>query len=190
MAADYILADGLTGSLTTTADDGTTSTISDTAKKDLKAKFDGYAEKVNKGTSFAEVYKDYNGSEPQTTVTTTEEGPNTIYSNTAAVFSAEDSDTTMYNMLRTKRDSDDFTYGKAYVLGGDSQGAYYMTIMYDISKDAYYLEQYRSTLLHALKDEEFDGFLAEEGKKLTVDVNESLVKYYKPTKIDLDQAAQ
>ena len=59
-------------------------------------------------------------------------------------------------------------------------------MIYEIAKDPYYLEQYRPTLLQAIKGDEFDDFLAEQGKTLTVTANNSLVKYYKPTKIDFD----
>ena len=188
LASDYVLADIMPGSLTTTGADGSTSSITADAKTQLKAKFDAYADKLNKGGNYSEIYKEYTGSAPQNTAVNTEEGPNTIYSATANVFSAGDSDATIYNMLKTQRDSDGFAYGKAYVLGGDTQGAYYLTMMYEIAKDAYYVDQYRSAILHELKDDEFDKLLADEGAKLTYSASKGLLKYYKPTNIDFDAA--
>ena len=72
------------------------------------------------------------------------------------------------------------------MVGGDDAGQYSMAIIYDIAKDPYYLEQYRSDLLYILKDEEFTAKLAEEAKGLTVNKNQSLVDFYKPTNIDYD----
>ncbi|MBR4869030.1 MAG: hypothetical protein IKU10_07720, partial [Clostridia bacterium] len=191
LAADYVLADIMPGALTTQGQDGTTSSLPDEEKAALKTKFDGFAKKLNDGGKYPEIYKEYTGQEPQAVAAAPQDGsPATIYSTYANVFSADDSDTTMFDLLRAKRDEKDFAYGTAYVLGGDAQGSYYLTMMYDIAKDPYYLNQYRSTLLHALKDDEFDKLLTDEGAKLTVNVDEGLVKYYKPAKIDLDQASQ
>ncbi len=184
----YILADYMSVSLTPTTSDGQAAgTYTDDQIADLKAKFDGYAEKINKGELFNNIYKEYTGSAPQTTVTSSEEGPNTKLSTTATVFSAQDADTSMYDLLKAKKDEKDFAYGKAYVVGGKDVGYYYLVILYDIASDEYYLEQTRSSILYTLKDEEFTQKLAEEGKALTVTKDNGLVKYYKPTNIDFDK---
>ena len=75
------------------------------------------------------------------------------------------------------------------VLGGKDAGAYYLAVFYDLSKDAYYLKQYRSTLLHDLKDDTFTEKLAAEGAKLTLVKNDGLMNYYKPTNINFDKVA-
>lgn len=184
LAENYVLANTLTIDLVPSQESGVkeyTAAQKAEFKKDLQGKVDKY----NKGTSFDAIYKEVYNQEPQSNVQETED-LKTIYPKSAGVFSKDSSDATLYNLLKDKKAADDFKYGTAYLVGGDDAGQYSMAIIYDIAKDPYYLEQYRSDLLYILKDEEFTAKLAEEAKGLTVNKNQSLVDFYKPTNIDYD----
>lgn len=188
LGEDYILADSLTVSLNPSGSEDATE-YTDAQIKEMKTKLDGYAKRINNGEDFAVIYKEHTGSEPTANATASEDGLKTIYSASASVLSAEDSDPTMYNLLSEQKKAKDFQYATAYVLGGKENGAYYLAVVYDISKDEYYLEKYRGTLLYDMKNDEFTETLAEEGKALTVTKNDSLLKYYKPTNIDYDSVS-
>ena len=193
LTKDYLLADFI--SVATTPADSSAAAITDEQIAAMKEKYDGYAKRFNSGeATFAELYKEDTGSELQlteNTVTGTDADPadSSIYPSSAKVLSANDSDTTQYDLFAAKMKADGFAYGKAYVLGGKDAGAYYLAVFYDLSKDAYYLKQYRSTLLHDLKDDTFTEKLAAEGAKLTLVKNDGLMNYYKPTNINFDKVA-
>ena len=65
-----------------------------------------------------------------------------------------------------------------------------MVIIYDLSKDPYYLETYRSAVIRDLKTDEFEDFLKTEAENIGVTENSSLIKFYSPPKIDFDKARQ
>lgn len=184
LGENYILANTLTIDLIPSEESGVKEYTAEQKaefKKDLQEKVD----KFNKGTAFDTIYKEVYGEEPQSNVQETED-LKTIYPKSAGVFSESSSDATLFGLLKDQKAANDFKYGTAYMVGSEDAGQYSMAIIYDITKDPYYLEQYRSDLLYILKDEEFTAKLAEEAKGLTVNKNQSLVDFYKPTNIDYD----
>ncbi len=188
LGENYILANTLTIDLVPSQESGVKEYTADqkaTFKKDIQDKVDKY----NKGTAFDAIYKEVYGEEPQSNVQETED-LKTIYPKSAGVFSTESSDATLYNLLKDKKAAKDFKYETAYLVGSEESGQYSMAVIYDITKDPYYLEQYRSDLLYLLKDDEFTAKLAEEAKSITVNKNQSLVDYYKPTNIDYDSVEE
>ncbi len=184
LGENYVLANTLTIDLVPSEDTGLTEYTDaqkEEFKKDLQDKIDQY----NKGTAFDTIYKEVYGEEPQSNVQEYDD-LKTIYPESAGVFSDESSDATLFSLLKDKKAADDFKYETAYLIGSEDAGQYSMAVIYDISKDPYYLEQYRLDLLYLLKDEEFTAKLAEEAKSLAVNKNQSLVDFYKPTNIDYD----
>ncbi len=184
LGENYILANTLTVDLVPSEESGIKEYTAEQKaefKKDLQEKID----KFNKGTAFDTIYKEVYGEEPQSNVQETED-LKTIYPKSAGVFSESSSDATLFGLLKDQKATKDFKYGTAYMVGSEDAGQYSMAVIYDITKDPYYLEQYRADLLYLLKDEEFTAKLAEEAKALTVNKNQSLVDFYKPTNIDYD----
>jgi hypothetical protein len=181
--ADYIMVDSIDFALY----DEEGQELSEKAIASVKKAAEDYAESINDGDkTFAQVVKAYTGSEPSPTVERAEGDPKTL-SETASLYSADDEDTTNYELFSPLKKEKDFDYGKAYVVGGKEQGAYHLVVFYDLTKDDFRFEQQRSALLYALKDEEFDAQLATEGDALTLVEEKGMLKYYDPSKIDYDQ---
>ncbi len=188
LANSYLLADSLAVSLT--PESTSEAALTDDQIKAAKAKLDDYAKRINSGdATFAEVYKEQNGSEPQENTSLTSGDVKTIYPATATVLSSEDQDTTRYELFQKQTEADGFTYGKAVVFGGEDDGAYYLAIFYQIEKDPYYLQNYRAALLYSLRNDAFTTLLADEGKKLTQTADDGLINYYKPTNIHISDAS-
>lgn len=184
LGENYVLANTLTIDLVPSEETGLTEYTEEQIAQ-FKTEIQGHVDSFNKGTSYEEIYKTVYGEEPQSNVTETED-LKTIYPQSAVVYSEDSSDAVLYNLIKTKIGEKDFKYGTAYLVGTEADQQFSMVIVYDISKDPYYLEQYRTELLYNLKDEEFSDKLAEEAKALTVNKNQSLVDFYKPTNIDYD----
>ncbi len=196
MDKTYILADVIEVALSKTSQDGTTSTdfTEDEIKKTEK-ELTALAKRINNGEKFADVYKEYKGTAPQSNMTETGIEEKTIYPETAFMMSSSDSNTSsFFTLFDKKRQADGFKYKKAYVLGGKDDGYYYLAVMYDIAKDPYYLEYNRNALLQALMGDTFTKKVDEGAKAMTVNKNEKLLKHYQPKNFVFDdmvfQAAQ
>ncbi len=188
LGENYILADTLTIDLVPSSETGITEYTKDQIAT-FKADIEKNVNKYNQGTSFAEIYKSVYGQEPQSNVNETED-LKTVYPKSAGVYSVNSNDVTLYNLLKNKTKEDSFKYETAYLVGSEADKVFSMAVIYDITKDPYYLEQYRSDILYLLKEEEFTAKLAEEGKALAVNKNTKLVDFYKPTNLDYDAAEE
>jgi hypothetical protein len=184
--SDYIMVDSVDFALT----DEEGKELTETQIETVKGMADKYAKQINAGEkTFSEIVKAYTGNAPSNVVEPTKEDPATL-SKTAAIYSADDEDTTMYDMFGAIKKEKNFEYDKAYVVGGKDEGAYYLAILYNQQKDKFRFEQQRATLLHSLKSETFDELLAKEAEALNVVKDEGLLKYYNPSKIDYDKVTQ
>ncbi len=76
--------------------------------------------------------------------------------------------------------------GKATVVKG-TDGYYRMVIRKDINADEYYFNQYSNEVTRILYGEEYEKFIEEEGKKLTITYDDYELNYLKPKKIDYSQ---
>ncbi len=188
MDKTYILADVIEVSLSNTSEDGSSTTEkSDDEIKKIKSDLDALAKRLNKGEKFTKIYKEYKGTDPQTNMTQTSIEEKTIYPDTAYLMSSEDSNTSQFfTKFDEKRKADKFKYGKAYVIGGKDDGYYYLTVMYDIAKDPYYLAYNRSALLQALMGDTFTTKVDTAAKAMTANKNEKLLKHYQPEKLVFD----
>ena len=190
-----VLADHIDNKLSATYDeDGNSIAVSDEERDAAKAKLQGYADRINKGTSFdtikAEFAAESGSTDTDTSSTVPSSGTATsIYTATAKAYTKNDSDTTNYNLFNGFKDTEGFEYGKAMVVEGDTDD-FKMVIIYDLSKDPYYLETYRSAVIRDLKTDEFEDFLKTEAENIGVTENSSLIKFYSPSKIDFDKARQ
>ena len=98
-------------------------------------------------------------------------------------MSSTDQSTDNYELFSALKEKDAFDYGKAYVVEDSSY--YYLSVLRDITTDEFYTEgdTYRQNVLNALKSEEFDQKLEDKGNSMTLQQNDSLIRYYSPHKI-------
>jgi hypothetical protein len=129
--SDYIMVDSVDFALT----DEEGKELTETQIETVKGMADKYAKQINAGEkTFSEIVKAYTGNAPSNVVEPTKEDPATL-SKTAAIYSADDEDTTMYDMFGAIKKEKNFEYGKAYVVGGKDEDAYYLAILYNQQKD-------------------------------------------------------
>ncbi len=180
----YQIADTLSVSLTKTdSSSSNVESLTDDEKKAEKAKLQAYADRLNNGESFATIYKEFNGSDVEDSEST-DAAPKDKY---ATLFSHED-------VASSSDDTPDYfddvkkqTVGKAVVV--EFADKLMLIDKQDISKDSYYFDQYKETVVSAMKGEEFEDSIEKNGQKLEVVKNESAIKYYAPKKIEIPTAA-
>lgn len=180
---NYVLADVLTANKTTSDSSGKSTPLSDEAVAAAKAKLEGYAERINKGQAFENIYVEYNKEQnenftaPEITDQMSQKYPR------ARALSSTGQNTATYELFKALKEKDSFDYGKAYVVE-DSNYAY-LVVLRDITTDEFYTgnDTYRQDVLNALKSDEFDQKLKEKANGLSVEKNDGLVRYYSPHKI-------
>ena len=190
-----VLVDHLDNKLSATYDeDGNATAVTDEEREAAKAKLQGYADRINRGTSFDTIKAEYAAETGATDTDTASTVPSSdtatsIYTATATAYTKNDSDATNYNLFDGFKSTDGFEYGKAMVVEGDTDD-FKLVIIYDLSKDPYYCETYHDAIVRELKSDEFEDFLAQQADSIGVSENSSLVKFYRPEKINFDKAAQ
>ncbi|MBR2152911.1 MAG: hypothetical protein IJ944_06505 [Clostridia bacterium] len=206
---DYLLVETLSISTEETDDKGATVSKTDAEISKDKAKLEGYANRINKGSAtFDEVNKEYQkeiGKSEESTqdTTTTDDGHNheegetheeelkSIYPSTATLYSINDTDsngqsaTENYERFLDIKEDNKIEYGKATVVNEGTNQT--LVIFYDLSKDEYYADQCRAALLKSLKEEDFEKIIDEKIGTLTINANNSLVKYYSPKKLNFGE---
>ena len=180
MTKYFELADTISISLTKS--DSTSSdvvSLSDDEKAEAKKKLQGYADKLNSGTTFAEIYKAHNGSD--------------ISKDTAAA--GDDKYATLYGSDETGNQNSSYfseiskqKVGKA--AGVEFSDCYMLVYKKDITKDSYYSKNLVSSIVWLMKHEDFTKDLTEKAKKLESTVNQSAVNYYTPKKVKIPTAEQ
>ncbi len=195
---NYILADSLSTTVSATYDEnGNATEITEDQKNEAKSKLDAYAQRINSGKATFETIKtEYEAENPssqtsqENNTVPSSEKYTSIYPGTAKIFSAEDTNPSNYELYRKQADSEGFEYSKAYVISNDAGTTYQLIVLYDLSKDDYYLEYYHNAVIHAMKYEEFENFLNEQANTYNLKENSKLIAYYSPEKIDFDKAAE
>ena len=134
-----VLADHIDNKLSATYDeDGNSIAVSDEERDAAKAKLQGYADRINKGTSFDTIKAEFAAESGSTDTDTSSTVPSSdtatsIYTATAKAYTKNDSDTTNYNLFNGFKDTEGFEYGKAMVVEGDTDD-FKMVIIYDLSR--------------------------------------------------------
>lgn len=178
LGENYILADRLT---ITVSDDG------DVTAESAMSKLNGYARRINSGISFETIKEEYDAENPSDTSSTAQNvsaNPDntSIYSKTATVYT-QSANTSVYSAMAQLKADSTFEYSKAIVTDDSANGSCYLTVIYDITKDDYYINSYRSSVLSNMKGEEFTNLLKTTGDAYTLDENKSLVNRYSALKI-------
>ncbi|MBR4282877.1 MAG: hypothetical protein IKT35_04095 [Clostridia bacterium] len=199
---DYLLVETLSISTETTDDKGATVSKTDAEISKDKEKLEGYAKRINKGSAtFDEINKEYKKEIGQSEETTTEDTTTTteeetddlksIYPSTATLYSINDTDsngqsaTENYDRFLSIKEENKIAYGTATVV--DEGANQTLVIFYDLSKDEYYADQCRATILQSLKSEDFEKIVDDKIGTLTIKVDDSMVKYYSPKKLDFGE---
>ena len=183
----YILADTLTVPTTQSSDSsGSTVSLGEEEIAAIKEKLDGYAERINSGkATFAQIQKEYNGTEDENDTSSTSSGTETEKSEKfpTATIMTEDSNATLFGLLKSKKAEEGFGYEKAYVIQDTS--SYYLAVLHDVTTDPFYMDnaQYRSTVLYALREDTFNTLLNEKSANYNVSQDDGLIRYYSPKKI-------
>lgn len=204
---DYLLVETLSISTETTDENNATVSKTDAEISKDKAKLEGYANRINKGSAtFEEITNEYNkeqGKEVEDTTETTDDGHDheegethdeelhSIYPSTATLYSINDTDsegnsaTENYDRFLTIKEDNKIAYGTATVVDEGTNQT--LVIFYDLSKDEYYADQCRATILQSLKSEDFEKIVDDKIGTLTIKVDDSMVKYYSPKKLDFGE---
>lgn len=173
---NFLIADTLTFDFTKSdSTSSTTETVSDKEKEEGKKKLQALADKYNKGNvAFSEIYKEYNGSD--ITKSTADKKPKDEY---AQIFGSDKTGSTSssYDFEDIKKQK----LNKAVVL--ESSDSYMLVIKQDISKDSYYFDMLKDTVVSYSQAEAFSNWIETQAKDLKCDKNESAVDFYKPQKI-------
>jgi hypothetical protein len=178
----------------TSAEDG--STITDPAELDeLKTMAQSYLDRLAAGEAFTAVYDDYyayatgqiiesDGSESDGSADENSDG------STAAIDEAyEETMDSMVDLNGTAPSEGMLTAIKAATIGTpmlyQDTDAYYVFVRLDISVRTDWFETYRSTLLHSLKNADFDAKCAQKAAELSVVRNEQAIAIYDPDKLSI-----
>lgn len=152
--------------------------ISDADKlAEKEALANGYAEKLNAGTAFSAVLKEYNDSVSTTATTTAEDAKESDNDRIVSKTQTTPSKELVAYIFEQEN-------GKATVFKGETY--YYVVIRYDITQksgDIDYLENYKSTALHAMKDDAFNDAFKAYYADYAVETNENAINRYSPEAI-------
>ena len=173
---NFLIADTLTFDFTKSdSTSNSTETVTDKEKEAGKKKLQALADKYNKGNvSFAEIYKEYNGKD--ITKSTEAKKPKDEY---AQIFGSDKtgSSSSAYDFEDIKKQK----LNNAVVL--ESSDGYMLVVKQDISKDSYYFDVLKETVVSYSQADAFGDWISSKAKELKCDKNESAVSYYKPQRI-------
>lgn len=152
-------------------------------KEKAQAQLQGYADRINAGTSFSVIYYEFNGTEPpEETEEASESEESQPQDSLATVYG--DEDTSASNDLYAK--VKECEAGKATVVETDD-GTYALILRLEITADPYYAESLHDECLYLLKNDTFTELIQTESKKLDVTINSFERDYISVKKIDYTQ---
>lgn len=206
-----------------TTKDSDNKTLTEEKLKEIEAKLQAYADRINGGEDFKSVNDEYEAEkkaaeEAEKEETSSEGTSSATSSATSSETSSETSSATssetssgtssgsaetdkpkpkdslakMYGSEDSSASSALFTefkkleIGKATVVKG-TDGYYRMVLRQDIHADEYYYNEYSNEVTRILYADEFEKFVEDEGKKLTITYDDYELNYLKPKKIDYSQ---
>ncbi len=159
---NFIIADIINASYETDA--------TDEDKAALKTKLEGYVTALENGSkTFAEVYRDYNGSD---NTTSSEDGPKDKY---ASILGAEDTTYANDNYETVKA----MAVGDVKLIELEDKSGFVLAVKQDITADEYYLENLDMTARHLIADEEYNKIIDDYAKKLKPEINKYAVNQFK-----------
>ena len=159
-----------------------TSDMTDADTASLKNKYNGYAEKLKKDSSaFANIYKEVNGM-----------SDSDFKSATRNSSGVKDPLATIIGGKNTTSPDDDFAAIKSMAKGEvkvfTSSSSVKLVIKGDINDDVYYYTTLKDTVLHLIKDDEFNKKLEEKEKELDIKTNSFATNQFKVKKIKIPES--
>lgn len=177
---NFVLVDEIIISLTETDENGESTTLSDTEKKEAEEKLNGYADRLKAGESFSEIYIDYNGSD----LSQKSEAKDPY----ASLYGGEDTADYFgeyYSQYYESAYYDDYRELKAGEPTVEKfDDAYVLVVRQEVATDPYYVEMLSDIAVSILCYDDFSDDVTESAKALKVTQNESAINFYKPSKID------
>ena len=192
MNENYCIANIITENLSSTDENGNTTTLTEDEAKDLLGKLNAYADRLTKGDAdFETIYHEHNESEHEHEDTAEDTDTVEETEETEEVPSEPlDSHATLLSSKETGSESENFSeiykmkVGEVKVI--ETETAYTLVVKGDISADPYYLYSLDENLRQLIKGDEFNNMLDEEGGKLDIKYNNSEISYLSPKKINYD----
>ncbi len=160
----------------------------DEGKKLLKDLADGYAQSLNSGTSFNDVYNEYQKY---------------LWDQSEAAKKADDAEYEITEYTRDDKEDSDYEtvlnkdstspseefvsyvfaaeYDKASVM--ESEDAYYVIVRSDVLSDSEWVENNKENAVHEMRGDEFDNTLSTESSALAVTENAAAMSAYAPKKV-------
>ena len=151
--------------------------ILDEAKKILKA----YKTRLEKGESFKTIYEEYNKANAS------EEEESTGTTESATVYGSEETDSSSEYFTEIYK----LKKGDIKILTSSDKSEIVLVQKLDIKKDEdKYYKSYRESVLHQLKDEDFDKKFEKFAKSLEIEKKNAATKRVKIKKIDVATETQ
>ena len=149
----------------------------DEAKKILKA----YKTRLEKGESFKTIYEEYNKANAS------EEEESTGTTESATVYGSEETDSSSEYFTEIYK----LKKGDIKILTSSDKSEIVLVQKLDIKKDEdKYYKSYRESVLHQLKDEDFDKKFEKFAKSLEIEKKNAATKRVKIKKIDVATETQ
>ena len=175
---NYVLANTLSGSLT----DSDGNELDESSAAALKSTLESYVTALNDGSkTFEDVYHEYNGtdaSEDSTSTTNDDDETITAVNQHATVMGDEESNYSDDNYETVKA----LKVGEYKLVTSDSE--YTIVGRVELLEDQYYLDQIETSVIHDIKDEEFDIGVQTALKDLDYEVVAYAVNRFKVKKIE------
>ncbi len=179
--------------------DGEGNLLKSEGKAELKEKAQGYIERIKGGESFEAVedeYNEYYASLAEAAAGTEEQEADETAGETDAAADgseAEETERVSYGTIITKDSTTpsqkaaekawELNVGDCVLVEDDDNEYYYIVYRIDLFADDTYLDTQKSSVLHALKDEEFDASVSSWTEGQTVELNDAAFDRYKLEKL-------
>ncbi len=173
----YCLADTISISVKTDDDEDSDLPTLSKAKKTLKS----YKTRLENGESFKSVYEEHSKSDEE------DEDTSSGTSDSAIVYGSEDTNSAseyFADVYKLKK-------GDIKILVSDDESEVILVQKLDIKSDEEkYYESYRESVLHQLKDEEFDKSFEKFAESLKLEKNKTATNRVKIKKIDVETSTE
>lgn len=174
--------------------DGEGNLLKSEGKAELKEKAEGYIERIKGGESFEAVEDEYNKYYESLTAAASDTGEQAA-GDTAEETDAAEEETpeVSYGTIITKDSTipsqkaaeaaRGLNVGDCVLVEDDDNEYYYIVTKIDLFADETYFDTQKSSAMHALKDEEFDGTVSGWTEGQNVELNEAAFDRYKLEKL-------
>lgn len=188
---NYVSYKYLTTSLNKTDSNGKSTTMTDEEKEVVKAQYERYVKIINEqGKTIDDVAAQYDKDYPSesSTESSTESSNSSTKKSSSVQSSVEDlsNDNFVFGDEVKKKLKEMKDNEAAYVATSSAYYFLYKTPIADevsSALDKNNTSNYRSKILHSIKDDEFDKYIEEQGKKIDYEFNDAAYNKYTPSRV-------